>query len=662
MDAANRIRRPLLLTVAIAFTGVACLTAFLSIDRKPELNAAPHLMSSPAHPYDPDWPQVQFIIQTKCIGCHRADTDRQDFTTYEDIIASKDGDTPLIIPGKPEDSMFFDYLAWNVHADVDCEYDDSPMMPEDKNDWLTAGQLEAIERWIRNGALQYKLPDGCNIQPLTEMDFPSAKVCKQCHPKQYEEWSRSMHAYAQNSPVFEAFNLAMQERTHGTIDTFCTRCHTPIGTALGENGLRRNVNRSRISLESVTCVVCHKRAFPQYKNNGRLHIEPSQFPDGCMFGPFDDSKSEEAKAHKSAGLPYMKSSQFCGECHDVTSPAGVRLEEAFSEWQNSPAAKAGITCQQCHMGPVPGVPTKDCERPLGPAAILPGVKPEDMPQRRLTDHTFAGPDHSMLPDTEFPEKLDWMYEQDYRDAASLTPHQQKSLYELRLHNRKQLAKAAELRKTLLRNAADIHVHHSEQGVLGRWLTVRVDVESLTAGHNLPTGFTAERQVWVEVVVRDPTGKIILHSGDLDSNGDLRDEHSHAVLTGKTPVDPFLLNFQNKFTARTQKGNERTVVLSVNRHLQPINIMRPATEIAASFGRPSGFRIAKGSLPPLATIGQTYSVRATSCPGTYFVSVRLNFRNLPPHLLDKIGVSHLKHLLEVVPIRTYEGVINVHSAR
>ena len=118
-------------------------------------------------------------------------------------------------------------------------------MPEEKTEWLTPRQLNLVYRWIKNGALQYVLPNTCNITPLTEVDFPSAKECKACHPRYYDEWSRSMHAYSQHSPIFEAFNLMLIERTGAT---------------------------------------------------------------------------------------------------------GVRLEEAFSEWHNSPSAADGVTCQHCHMG------------------------------------------------------------------------------------------------------------------------------------------------------------------------------------------------------------------------------------------------------------------------------------------------------------------------
>ncbi|MBI2478762.1 MAG: hypothetical protein HYV60_09055, partial [Planctomycetia bacterium] len=483
-------RKPLLLRLfALATLGfVAGLIMILGSPRTP-VEAAPHTITPVPHPFDPDWLEVKMMIERKCLGCHRADLKgRTDFSNYQVLVAGKtaSGD-PVISPGDPSNSEFWDYVAWNALAEASSPHPDEPMMPEDRHEWLTAGQLEIVHRWISNGALEYVLPDQCNIRPLMETDFPSAKQCAACHERQYDQWSRSMHAYAQNSPVFEAFQMTLIERTGGTIGTFCTRCHTPIGTALGENGSRRNIHRSRMSLESVTCVVCHRRKYGQYKNNGRLVAEPGDLFETCMFGPFDDAVSSDT-SHASVGFPYIKSSQFCGDCHDVTSPNGVRNEEAFSEWANSPAAKQRITCQNCHMGPVQGIPIADQDRPWGPAAVVPGVPVERMPVRPLSDHTFAGPDYSLLPDTEFPFKLDWMYEVDYRNTSQLTPYQFKTLEELRRKNRESLRKADEKRYEVLGNAARLCVTHPEGVARGDHLTIRVDVQSLVAGHSFPTGF------------------------------------------------------------------------------------------------------------------------------------------------------------------------------
>ncbi len=646
--------RQILVGVLVAFI---CCT-IVRVYNDPPAAATPPVTRDRQHPFDPDWLVIKTLFADKCVSCHRPGTERQDLTSYEALMSAgvEDG-TPAVVAGDADASYLWELVAWNAEAHANCDLPNQPEMPPEKLRWLTAGQLIALQRWINNGALQYCLPDTCNNRPLVEADFPSAKQCGGCHPKQYGEWSRSMHAYAMHSPTFEAFNLTLVERTGGTIGTFCTRCHSPIGTTLGENGSVRNVHRSRISMEGITCIVCHRRKDGRYKSNGRIRVEPGDMMDACVFGPFDDAVHVEG-SHPSTQFPYLKTSQFCGECHDVTNPGGVRLEEAFSEWQNSPAAKKGITCQHCHMGPVQGKPIPDDHRPLGRAAVVPGVDPGQLPLRHLADHTFSGPDYSLLPDTEFPHKLDWMYEKDYRDTAKLTPHQQWSLDKLRRMNRKSLAIADAKRYELLGSSAKICVDHCEAACAGDVVRVRVDIQSLLAGHGLPTGFSAERQVWIAIDVRDPQGKLIFQSGDLDSNQDLRDGHSHDVLTGKLSRDKHLVNLQSKFIALTNKGTERTVTLSVNRHLVPTNVVRPAAQPAASFGRPSSFRLSKGSLPPLKRRSKSYPVRIGDCAGTYTVDVRLNFRHLPPALLDHIGTPHLKHLLEVVVMDQYQGVIYV----
>ena len=623
-------------------------------------DAAPHTVRNVEHPFDADWPDVCLVLFQKCAGCHRPGTDRTDLTSYRSLLAAQtDEGRPLIVPGRPEQSPLWRQIVWNHTGDRRSPLPREPEMPMGDVEHLTGRQLSTIHRWIRGGCLEHK-PAGIRTagRPLLEIDFPSAKECRACHPRQFEQWSRSMHAYAEHSPIFEAFNLTLIERTGGTIGTFCTRCHTPLGTSLGENGSRRNVHRSRLSMEGVTCVVCHRRARPYYKSNTRAALVGGTLRQGCLFGPFDDPASVQTKTHPSAGRPFLKTSAFCGTCHNVTSPAGVRLEEAYSEWQNSPAAKQEITCQQCHMGPSPGLPVADDQRPLGRAATVPGVDPKQLPLRHLTDHTFAGPDYSLLPDTEFPETLDWMYETDYRDVNRLTAYQRKTLTDLRRRNRRQLRIASQKRYELLGNSAEIAVDVPETAVAGRRLDVCVAVTNKVSGHNFPTGFTAERQAWVEVRLRDPSGRTVFHSGDVDHNGDLRNEHSHEVEAGTLSRDRYLLNFQSKFVALTNRGTERPVVLPVNRHLTPLNVLRPATGIPASFGRPPTFRVSKSSIPPLATVRRTYPIWLPRQEGNYSLRVRLNFRHLPAVLLDRIGTPHLKHLIETVVIDEQRAVIRV----
>src|SRR5258708_7450078 len=72
------------------------------------------------------------------------------------------------------------------------------------------------------------------IAPKRE-DLLNPEKCKDCHPKYYQEWSGSMHAYAMKDPVFIAMNKRGQEETKGALGAFCVNCHAPM--AVRENAI-----------------------------------------------------------------------------------------------------------------------------------------------------------------------------------------------------------------------------------------------------------------------------------------------------------------------------------------------------------------------------------------------------------------------------------------
>ncbi|MCA9309621.1 MAG: hypothetical protein KDA21_00310, partial [Phycisphaerales bacterium] len=201
--------------------------------------------------------------------------------------------------------------------------------------------------------------------------FPLATECRTCHPDHYREWSVSQHAYAQVSPIFNAMHARITELTNGTNGDFCIRCHTPVGMALGEPLFGPNSERDPVSLEGVTCIVCHRQDESFGKNSGRTPIR-----EGDLFAPVNGPRNGDEVARVIASpdefgpvvteagrrgrrihaeahfFEPITQPGFCGSCHDVTLVNGFRLEEAFSEYKQSPAAERGETCQDCHMGKV----------------------------------------------------------------------------------------------------------------------------------------------------------------------------------------------------------------------------------------------------------------------------------------------------------------------
>ena len=84
--------------------------------------------------------------------------------------------------------------------------------------------------------------------------------------------------------------------------------------------------------------------------------------------------------------------------------SSLRVEETFTEWQNSDWATGGgqspmdepVTCQDCHMSSYPeGLPG---ERPIMPVSSLPGT-----PEREHANHNFTAVSIALNDDPNIPQ-------------------------------------------------------------------------------------------------------------------------------------------------------------------------------------------------------------------------------------------------------------------
>jgi hypothetical protein len=506
-----------------------------------------------------------------------------------------------------------------------------------------------------------------------ESRMPAAKTCMNCHPRHYNEWSKSQHAYAQLSPVFNTMQAAILNLTNGTNGDFCIRCHTPVGMNLGEPLFTTNFDRHPTSREGITCIACHRMKEPLGKVSGRLPIEQGDMTQP-VYGPSGNKNLAETletpglkvttnpsergrKIHKEVKkFSFLTEPGFCGVCHDVTLVNGFRLEEAFSEYKSSPAAARGESCQDCHMGIIPGKASGYHE---GPAAVVNGT---ETASRKLTDHRFVGPDYSVIhpgmfphnpeavelasieewntfdykagwgqdefedevsDDMEFPER--WSDTDDRYEAREILDVQLEELDEM-----------ADARKEILRLGyllGDIEVESASSD----GLEFRVKVSNGTDGHNVPTGFTGERLVWLHVLVTDADGRTVFESGDLDPNGDVRDLHSRYVFNGELPLDDQLFNLQSKFITRNVRGGEREQILAVNFSPDPLPFLRPDTRPTVLMGRTLGARIHKQGIESNGSRWAEYEVDEGYLSGRppYNVKVELKAAMIPVNLVSAI---------------------------
>lgn len=186
-------------------------------------------------------------------------------------------------------------------------------------------------------------------------------ACGNCHGEIHREWLSSAHAGAATNPrllnLYDGSTSASGPaagwnllREHPDGAGVCAACHAPTlePDAAGDYDLRRAKNLN--GLAGVHCDFCHKVAGPAGGDVGLslgsyglqlLRPEHGQL----FFGPLDDVDRGE-----DAWSPFQRDSRFCASCHEGVV-FGVPVYTTFSEWRESPAAKAGKQCQDCHMTP-----------------------------------------------------------------------------------------------------------------------------------------------------------------------------------------------------------------------------------------------------------------------------------------------------------------------
>lgn len=455
-----------------------------------------------------------------------------------------------------------------------------------------------------------------------------------------------MKAYAAQSPTFNAFELAVEQQTdgffapNGDSPNFCNGCHSPLGVENDELPDYVNPQDARpmaeslsvVGHEGITCDSCHSVHGPDLGGSllgdGIANVSLLLGITPAPFGPFGRAVDS---AYHETGIEsrFLRSGEFCGGCHDVrptipdplTGQPFQRLENLFTEWQASPYGSPAdpdqrVTCQDCHMSMYPFEPPGTY--PVGRAAVTTGLGTDgSLQDRRVSPHYFTGVSTSLYPDILF-----------HQDDPELDEFG--------------LPKGlSQRREAMLRAACTLSFGTTPSQVDGSVLPLQVVVTNVGAGHNVPAGFSQERQVWLEVIVLDQAGRTIYQSGylvdqphpetgEMVADGNLADEDlQHEVFS----LDPEtfevieehhgpdadlrpeqnlgLVNFQNKFLIVDERGETHEV---------------HSAHLAQSMDN-------SHSLLPLQPTPFAYDIPIPEdAVGPLDVRVRLRYRTFPPVFL------------------------------
>jgi len=537
---------------------------------------------------------------------------------------------------------------------------------------------------------------------VAESQYPSAQVCAKCHEKIFDEWSVSSHAYAAISPMFHKFEQKINDLSQGTIGYFCYRCHAPVGTTMGVSRAAPLWELPLVAREGVTCIACHRVNQRYGKVNGERRIEPGDIH-APVYGSIGGGGVAEVIAKKShykvktsphekgpgqdihvagVGFDQLGKSEFCVSCHQVAVQPGIKLEVVWEQYRASPACKKGISCQDCHMGRIPGVPSgyeTDAAAKVGDKVVN--------SNRKHANHVFYGPGYSIAHPGIFPHNIDanrwsmrdWLLFE--HRAGWGTKAFEKLLEAGQIHanfppvwaevddrydardiiedNLKKLAGKKISRMQVMENGSHVDgPFFDTQLARGQDLKFHYVMTNTNEGHNLPSGsLGAQPQLWANVVLIGPHGQRLWESGYTDSWGDVADIHSEDVRNKRIPYDWQLFNLQTMFLITGAKGTDREFFLPVNLDIDQLAYLRPGAQPISVINHPPFIRMEGRSLAPLGSRKIPYKVPSHLMrePGHYRLSFRLRSR------LEPIYFMRFCDSTEEMIRAMNEGILDFHQS-
>ncbi len=442
-------------------------------------------------------------------------------------------------------------------------------MMQDLHTYVTSpGNLPLLATWLRGK------DGGATVDPNA---WANSALCASCHSGIFKQWSNSMHHFmGQSDPYYVVLKDLAAQDVGAPFTAWCMGCHEPQALLSGQTqttGIAHLFDRDGASLfaelvtyahtldEGTGCLFCHtvtkiEDAGGTGAGNASLNVDPEDRP--TVPGEMSDSSlirglasqliRSRPEIHAQSMLQNVQGNgDLCAACHEEFAPGtGSYITDTYAEWAASPFndpkdPTRNRTCMDCHMH-------------AGVAAIgtpVPGSSTDGGPlEPNVVTHQFVGAQYHLV---------------GLRDPA---------------------AEAETI--ALLRTAAKLSLPPTKPGQL----TIRVT--NAGAGHDLPTGVSDFREMWLELTVTDAAGKVVLSSGQLAPNGDL---------------DPEARIF-HKVLATT---DAHAVGLKFWRYMK----MNADTRIPAGSFRDESFDL---------LVGTTYPLK---------VDVRLMFRTFPQQITDLV---------------------------
>ena len=329
-----------------------------------------------------------------------------------------------------------------------------------------------------------------------------------CHEQILEEWQPSAHRYAAMDTVFLGIQEVMAKQNGPESTRYCGGCHDPISLFSGtKNIFVENLTGLHGYQEGVSCLACHAIRETDVKGNANYTVtQPREYlwqwqTNGLGRWARDFLIRTYPAEHNRLSKRMFKKPEYCAACHkqfidqEVNRVGWVQLQNQYDNWAASHWNKKGdprktVECRECHM---PLVASTD---PAAGDRLDYNRSPGD---RKHRSHRFIAA-NTLMP-VALKDRLEgW--------------EKQLQLSEQWLQGTFQIPEISD--KWASGPIVKLDLKVPDQVTSGQTIPLRVIMASSKVGHDFPTGPLDIIQSWLEVHVKDPSGREVFASGRRDA--------------------------------------------------------------------------------------------------------------------------------------------------
>ena len=328
----------------------------------------------------------------------------------------------------------------------------------------------------------------------SQLLLEDAEACMDCHQGVAAMFSKSAHAFSSfNNPVYRTSVMELRTWVGFEESKHCGGCHDP--ALLVDGAMDNAIDFADLkSSAGVNCKLCHGMVHSTSEGNGSYTLADSPLPLPSRGN--DDSVLKHKWAVKSAG------NKSCAPCHRsfLTLHSGNRSFVAGSDdwgtWQMSAYNGQGIE----RIDTVARANCIDCHMPYKEGAI------DDPASKggKIRGHDFLG-SHTFLSALRGDSSTVDGHKKMLQGAVTV------DVAAIKLNQQQRIAPAEEA-----------------QPSPGDHIEIDVVLVNQKVGHRFPGGTTDSQNTWIELVVVDAVGKVLLVAGKKHAEG--KEDISAHVLT------------------------------------------------------------------------------------------------------------------------------------